>query len=57
MSCFVEYVPLREIVGIARKHYNKNELRQAAAFLDLVQKRPDIYLSDENKENLLRLLK
>ncbi|MDD1770994.1 MAG: hypothetical protein LUO79_07910 [Methanomassiliicoccales archaeon] len=57
MSCFVEYVAPEEIVRIAKRHYNKNDLRLAAAFLDLVQRRPDIYLSDENKENLLRLLK
>ena len=57
MSCFVGYLAPDEIVDIARKHYSKNELRQSAAFLDLVQRRPDIYLSDENKEKLLRLLK
>jgi tRNA A-37 threonylcarbamoyl transferase component Bud32 len=57
MSCFVGYLQPEEIVRIARKHYSKNELRQCAEFLDLVQRRPDIYLSDENKEKLLRLLK
>jgi tRNA A-37 threonylcarbamoyl transferase component Bud32 len=56
MACFIEYVPAEEIVRIARKHYSRSELRQVAAFLDLVQKRMDIYLTDENKEKLLRLL-
>jgi len=57
MACFVEYVPAQEIVRLAKKRYTMKELRQAAKFLDLVQRRPDLYLSDDNKLQLQRLLK
>jgi serine/threonine protein kinase len=45
-----------EIVVIARRHYPKKNLRNAATYIELVQRRPDFNVSDEVKEKLMRLL-
>jgi hypothetical protein len=43
-------------VEIARRYYSSGELMAAAKYLDIIQRRPDIVLSDKNKEELLRLM-
>jgi hypothetical protein len=43
-------------VALARKFYPGSDLRAGAAYLDLVQRRPDINFSDETKEKLRRLM-
>jgi tRNA A-37 threonylcarbamoyl transferase component Bud32 len=44
------------IISVALQYYSRNELKAATEFLDLVQQRPDIGLSDETKNQLLRLM-
>jgi len=56
IASFVGCCQLESIVGIARKYYSSADLKAAAEFLDLVQKRPDIDLPDERKSQLLRLM-
>ena len=56
ITSFLEYRPAGKIVEIARKYYSCDEMMNAAKYLDLIQRRPDIVLSDENKEELLRLM-
>jgi len=56
LASFVGCCQLETIVSIARKFYNRSELKSAAEFLDLVQKRPDIDLPDDRKNYLIRLI-
>jgi serine/threonine protein kinase len=53
---FLGYRKPEEIVVIARKHYAKKNLRNAATYIELVQRRPDFNVSNEVKEKLMRLL-
>lgn len=55
IASFVGCCQTETIITIARRFYSKSELRAAVEFMDLVQRRPDIDLSDERK-NQLRLL-
>lgn len=57
VASFVDYMPAEDIIRIARKYYSGRELRAAARYLDIVQRRPDIKLSDEDRELLLDLMK
>lgn len=57
ISSFLECRPLEDIVKVARRHYSRRQLRAAADYLELVQRRPDINFTDETKNKLLRLLK
>jgi tRNA A-37 threonylcarbamoyl transferase component Bud32 len=56
IASFVGCCQLESIVRTARKYYSRADLKTAAEFLDLVQKRPDIDLPDERKGQLLRLM-
>jgi tRNA A-37 threonylcarbamoyl transferase component Bud32 len=56
ITSFLEYRPAADIVNIARKYYSYEDMMAAAKYLDLVQRRPDIVLTNENKEELLRLM-
>lgn len=56
IASFLEYRSAEEIVDIARKYYTSRDLISASKFLDIIQRRPDIVLSDEKKEELLRLM-
>jgi tRNA A-37 threonylcarbamoyl transferase component Bud32 len=56
IASFVGCCQLESIVRTARKYYSRADLKTAAEFLDLVQKRPDIDLSDERKSQLRRLM-
>jgi serine/threonine-protein kinase RIO1 len=56
IASFLEYRPAAEIVDIARKYYPCEEMMAAAKYLDMIQRRPDIVLTNENKEELLRLM-
>jgi tRNA A-37 threonylcarbamoyl transferase component Bud32 len=57
MICsFLECESPKEIVRRACKYYSSRELRAAAEYLELVQRRPDINFTDATKNELLRLL-
>jgi tRNA A-37 threonylcarbamoyl transferase component Bud32 len=56
IASFLEYRSAEKIVDIARKYYSSAELTAASKYLDIIQRRPDIVLTDKNKEELLRLM-
>jgi hypothetical protein len=56
ITSFLEYRPASKIVDIARRYYRCEEMIAAAKYLGMIQRRPDIVLTDENKEELLRLM-
>ena len=56
IASFVGCCKLETIVEIARKYYSSSDLKAAAEFMDLVQKRPDINLPDERKNYLISLI-
>lgn len=56
IASFVGCCSLENIVSIARRYYSRIELKAAAQFLNLIQKRPDIDLPDETKSQLLSLI-
>ncbi len=56
IASFVGCCKLETIVEIARKYYSNSDLKAAAEFMDLVQKRPDIDLPDERKNYLISLI-
>jgi serine/threonine-protein kinase RIO1 len=56
ITSFLEYRPAAKIVEIARKYYPCEEMMAAAKYLDMIQRRPDIVLTNENKEELVRLM-
>jgi tRNA A-37 threonylcarbamoyl transferase component Bud32 len=45
-----------KLVAMARKHYSRSDIRAAADYLDLVQRRPDINFSDDTKQALRKLM-
>jgi len=57
IASFVGCCQLETIVSIARKYYSSNDLKAAAEFMDLVQKRPDINLPDDRMNQLISLIK
>ncbi len=56
ITSFLEYRPAGKIVDIARRYYPCEEMMAAAKYLDMIQRRPDIILTNENKEELVRLM-
>ncbi|HEY3421152.1 MAG TPA: hypothetical protein VGK23_11430 [Methanomassiliicoccales archaeon] len=56
ITSFLEYRAASKIVEIARKYYPCEEMVAAAKYLDMIQRRPDIVLTNENKEELSRLM-
>ncbi|HUL40057.1 MAG TPA: RIO1 family regulatory kinase/ATPase, partial [Methanomassiliicoccales archaeon] len=56
IASFLQFQPAEDIVMVARKHYSKEELREASEYLELIQRRIDIKFSDETKKELLRLM-
>lgn len=56
VASFVGCCKLEEIVHSARRYYSRKELKEATEYLDLIQQRPDIYLSEETKSKLLELM-
>ena len=60
LACLIcsllECAPPDKVAALARRHYPRRDLAAAAAYLDLVQRRPDINFTDETKERLRRLL-
>lgn len=57
IASFLEYFPAKDIVRIAKRHYSRRDLRAAAEYIDLIQRRPDINFTDKTKDDLLRLLR
>jgi serine/threonine protein kinase len=53
---FLEFQSPSAIVGQARKHYSKKELRLSVRYLDLCQQRMDMNVTEEQKEELTRLM-
>ena len=56
IASFVGCCQTETIITTARRYYSKGEMRAAVEFLDLVQRRPDIDLSDERKNRLRDLM-
>ena len=60
LACLIcsllECAPAEKVVALARKFYSRSDMRAGSAYLDLVQRRPDINFSDETKEKLRRLM-
>jgi serine/threonine-protein kinase RIO1 len=56
ITSFLEYKSASKIVEIARKYYPCEDMMAAAKYLDIIQRRPDIVLTNENKKELLRLM-
>jgi tRNA A-37 threonylcarbamoyl transferase component Bud32 len=56
LASFVGCCKLETIVSSARKFYSGAELKAAAEFMDLVQKRPDIDLPEDRKRYLIDLI-
>ncbi len=57
IASFLQFQPPQEIVRLARKYYSKEDLRSAAEYIELVQRRVDIKFDDETKNKLLRLMR
>ncbi|MDD1743423.1 MAG: hypothetical protein LUO85_02220 [Methanomassiliicoccales archaeon] len=56
IASFVGCCSLDTIISTARKFYSRSELKAAAEFMDLVQRRPDIDLPDDRKNYLISLI-
>ena len=57
MTCsFLDHCPVEDIVRIAGKHNNRKQLRAAAEYVELVQRRPDFHFSDETRDRLVGLM-
>jgi len=54
---FLHARPAEEIIEMARKFYSKRDIRAAAEYIGLVQRRPDIYFTDETANKLRRLMR
>ena len=57
IASFTGYQPPEEIVKIARRHYSQSDIKAAAEYIELIQRRPDFALTDEKKDKLLRLMR
>jgi tRNA A-37 threonylcarbamoyl transferase component Bud32 len=60
LACLIcsllECLSPEKLAAIARKHYSRSDIRAAAGYLDLVQRRPDINFSDDTKMALRKLM-
>ncbi|MCE5295758.1 MAG: hypothetical protein LLG16_01455 [Euryarchaeota archaeon] len=56
IASLLEYLPPEEIVVLALKYYSKKEIDHAKDFLELIQHRPDLDISDEKKKELMDLM-
>ncbi len=56
VASFLNFCPAETVVNMARKYYSNRELRRAADYLDLIDRRPDFKLTAVKKEKLMRLL-
>jgi tRNA A-37 threonylcarbamoyl transferase component Bud32 len=54
---FLDTSPPEETVKIARKHYARNELIDAVAYLDLIQQRQDFHFNNQQKQALKRAMR
>jgi len=58
MACsFLGHHPAEDIVRVAGKHYNRRQLRAAADYVELVQRRPDFDFSDGTRDRLVGLMR
>jgi tRNA A-37 threonylcarbamoyl transferase component Bud32 len=58
MICsFLNPFNIEDIIAAARKHYRPKDLKEAAEYVSLVQRRPDFYIPDELANKLRRHLR
>jgi len=57
IGSFLGYQPPEEILRVARRHYSKAEIRAAAEYIDLIQKRIDFRFTLERRDQLLVLMR
>lgn len=55
-ASFLDLFSAQEIVNAARKYYSNRDIRRAAAYLELIDQRPDFKMSIHKKERLLHLM-
>ena len=56
IASFLEYSTPEVIIKLAKKNYSSRDLKRAADYMDLIDKRPDFRLSSVKMEKLMRLL-
>ncbi|MFA5312054.1 MAG: hypothetical protein WC375_01905 [Methanomassiliicoccales archaeon] len=56
VASFLGYLPPEKIVDLALKYYSRKEVGHAKDFLELIQHRPDLDISDEKKVELMDLM-
>jgi tRNA A-37 threonylcarbamoyl transferase component Bud32 len=55
-ASFLELFPAKAIVEVARKYYSARDMRKAAEYLELIDRRPDFHMSVTKKEKLMHLM-
>jgi tRNA A-37 threonylcarbamoyl transferase component Bud32 len=53
----LEYAPPEDVLALALKHFSKREVRHAADYIELIQRRPDFNISDDAKGELVGLMR
>ncbi|MCX6650844.1 MAG: hypothetical protein NT131_04205 [Methanomassiliicoccales archaeon] len=55
-ASFTEHASPEKVVELARDHYSARDLKRAAGYLELIDRRPDFKLTAEKKERLAKLM-
>lgn len=56
MASFTEHATPEKVVELARGHYAARDLKRAAGYLELIDRRPDFKMTTDKKERLAKLL-
>jgi len=56
MASFTEHANPEVVVRLAQGHYSGRDLKRAAGYLELIDRRPDFNMTAEKKEKLVELL-
>jgi tRNA A-37 threonylcarbamoyl transferase component Bud32 len=55
-ATLMERAPPERVVALARRYFSKREVRHAAVYIELMQRRPDFNISNDAKEELMALM-
>lgn len=56
LASFLQFTTPEELVKLARKHYGSRDLKRAAGYLELIDRRPDFRMDPEKRKRLKELL-
>jgi len=56
IASFLGHFPVSTVVKMARKYYTNRDIKRAADYIELIDRRPDFKMPADKKEKLIRLM-